>query len=60
MANSILDPTIEKGMDVQIQNLIKEVEELKDLSIDLSEGYRSKLNHKDDEVNDLQKQIVKL
>ena len=31
--------------------------DLKDLNIDLSEGYRSRLKHKDDELNDLQKQI---
>ena len=60
MANPILHPTTKTGKYVQIQKLIKEVEELKDVNIDLSEGYRSRLKHKDDKVNNLQKQIANL
>ena len=58
MANPIMDPTTKTGKDSQIKKLTDEVAMVKDLLIDLSMGYRSRLMHKDDEIAELKKQIL--
>ena len=58
MANPILDPTTEIGKDSQIKRLTVEVEMIKDMNIDLNQGFRSRLKHKDDEIAKLKKQIA--
>ena len=60
MANPIMDPTTETGKDSQIKKLTDEVAMVKDLHIDLTKGYRSRLKHKDDEIVELKKQIAQL
>ena len=50
MANPIMDPTTEMGKDSQIKKLTEEVAMVKDMHIDLMEGYRSRLKYKDDEI----------
>ena len=60
MANPILDPTTETGKDSQIKRLTAEIEMVKDMNIDLSEGFKSMLKHKDNEIADLKKQIAQL
>ena len=60
MANPILDPTTHMGKDSQIQKLQEEVTIVKDMNIDLMTGYRSRLQHKDNEIEELKKQIAQL
>ena len=60
MANPILDPTTESGKDSQIKRLTAEVEMIKDMNIDLSQGFRSRLKHKDDKIAKLKKQVAQL
>ena len=60
MANPIVDPTTEMGKDSQIKRLTAEVEMVKDMNIDLSEGFKSRLKHKDDEIADLKKHIAQV
>ena len=58
MANPILDPNTHMGKDSQIKKLQEEVTIVKDMNIDLLTGYRSKLKYKDDEIEELKKQIA--
>ena len=60
MANPILDPTTKIGKDSQIKRLMAKVEMIKDMNIDLSQGFRSRLKHKDDKIAKLKKQIAQL
>ena len=55
MANPILDPTTHMGKDSQIKKLQEEVTIVKDMNIDLMTGYRSRLQHKDNEIEELKK-----
>ena len=48
------------GKDSQIRKLTVEVEQIKDMSIDLIEGFRSRLKHKDYEIAELKKEITQL
>ena len=58
MANPIMDPTTKTGKDSQIKKLTDEVAMVKDMHIDLTKGYRSRLKYKDDEIVELKKQIT--
>ena len=58
MANPILDPTTQMGKDSQIKKLQEEVTIVKDMNIDLMGGYRSRVKYKDDEIDELKKQIA--
>ena len=60
MANPILDPTTKTRKDNQIKKLTTKVEMIKDMNIDLSQGFRSLLKHKDDEIAKLKKQVAQL
>ena len=55
MANPILDPTTHMGKDNQIKKLQEEVTIVNDMNIDLMTGYRSRLQHKDNEIEELKK-----
>ena len=55
MAHQILDPSMETRKDSQISKLTAEVKQIKDMHIDLTEGFRSRLKHKDDEIAKLKK-----
>ena len=46
MAHPILDPSTEIGKDSHIKKLTTEVEQIRDMNIDLNEGFRSWLKHK--------------
>ena len=59
MANPILDPTTKIGKKAQVQKLSEDIDELKDLNIDPNKGYRLRFKLKEEEVNELQKQIAK-
>ena len=60
MANPILDPTTERGKDSQIKRLTAKVEMIKDMNIDLNQGFKSRLKHKDDKIAKLKKQVAQL
>ena len=60
MANPILDPTTHMGKDSQIKKLQEEVTIVKDMNIDLLVGYKSRLQHKDNEIEELKKPIAQL
>ena len=48
-----MDPTFEMGKDARIKKLNEEINKLKDLKIDLSEGYRLIFKLKEEEFNKL-------